>query len=178
MLTQRQHQLLQFIHGYLRDHGVPPSFEEMRSAGRVIVSGQDAAELYTTYGVPPEELGRFYAGRTVLGQEVLPEHVAAAVFRAFPPVASGVEWPSRHPDDPTDFAGAPKHADDGTAYVARRPGDGDRELALFGHYAPAIACAVRRASATTGTRPAGANSELPARVPAASLAPTQTSGAC
>ena len=32
MLTQRQHQLLQFIHGYLGTHGVPPSFEEMRDA--------------------------------------------------------------------------------------------------------------------------------------------------
>lgn len=32
MLTQRQHQLLRFIHGYLGDHGVPPSFEEMRGA--------------------------------------------------------------------------------------------------------------------------------------------------
>jgi alanyl-tRNA synthetase len=29
-------------------------FDEMRSAGRVMVSGHDAAELYTTYGVPPE----------------------------------------------------------------------------------------------------------------------------
>ncbi len=32
MLTQRQHQLLEFIHGYMSDHGVPPSFEEMRGA--------------------------------------------------------------------------------------------------------------------------------------------------
>jgi hypothetical protein len=32
------------------------------------------------HGVPPDELGRFYAGRTLLGREVLPEHVAAAVF--------------------------------------------------------------------------------------------------
>ena len=32
VLTQRQHQLLQFIQGYLGDHGVPPSFEEMRDA--------------------------------------------------------------------------------------------------------------------------------------------------
>ena len=32
MLTQRQHQLLQFIQGYLSNHGVPPSFEEMRDA--------------------------------------------------------------------------------------------------------------------------------------------------
>jgi alanyl-tRNA synthetase len=29
-------------------------FDEMRSAGRVTVQGHDAAELYTTYGVPPE----------------------------------------------------------------------------------------------------------------------------
>lgn len=32
MLTQRQHQLLEFIHGYMSAHGVPPSFEEMRDA--------------------------------------------------------------------------------------------------------------------------------------------------
>jgi alanyl-tRNA synthetase len=29
-------------------------FDELRAAGRVIVPGQEAAELYTTYGVPPE----------------------------------------------------------------------------------------------------------------------------
>ena len=29
-------------------------FDELHSAGRVIVPGQEAAELYTTYGVPPE----------------------------------------------------------------------------------------------------------------------------
>src|SRR6476469_8481067 len=29
-------------------------FEDMRAAGRVTVQGHDAAELYTTYGVPPE----------------------------------------------------------------------------------------------------------------------------
>lgn len=32
MLTQRQHQLLQYIHGYVAEQGVPPSFEEMRDA--------------------------------------------------------------------------------------------------------------------------------------------------
>ena len=32
MLTQRQHQLLQYIQGYLAERGVPPSFEEMRGA--------------------------------------------------------------------------------------------------------------------------------------------------
>lgn len=32
MLTQRQHQLLRFIHDYVGQQGVPPSFEEMREA--------------------------------------------------------------------------------------------------------------------------------------------------
>ncbi len=32
MLTQRQLQLLRFIHAYMQQHGVPPSFEEMREA--------------------------------------------------------------------------------------------------------------------------------------------------
>jgi hypothetical protein len=32
------------------------------------------------YGVPEERLGEYYAQRTLLKEEVLPEHVAAAVF--------------------------------------------------------------------------------------------------
>lgn len=32
MLTQRQLQLLRFIHAYVAEHGVPPSFDEMRAA--------------------------------------------------------------------------------------------------------------------------------------------------
>jgi repressor LexA len=35
VLTQRQHQLLRFIQGYMDKHGVPPSFEEMRDALRL-----------------------------------------------------------------------------------------------------------------------------------------------
>jgi rhamnulose-1-phosphate aldolase/alcohol dehydrogenase len=38
------------------------------------------AERAKVYGVPEEELGAFYAQRTLLKREVLPEHVAAAVF--------------------------------------------------------------------------------------------------
>src|SRR3954464_15438488 len=38
------------------------------------------AERAKVYGVPEEELGEFYAQRTILKREVLPEHVAAAVF--------------------------------------------------------------------------------------------------
>jgi repressor LexA len=32
VLTQRQFQLLKFIHQFMQEHGVPPSFEEMRTA--------------------------------------------------------------------------------------------------------------------------------------------------
>ena len=38
------------------------------------------AERAAVYGVPEAELGAFYAQRTLLKREVLPEHVAAAVF--------------------------------------------------------------------------------------------------
>jgi rhamnulose-1-phosphate aldolase/alcohol dehydrogenase len=38
------------------------------------------AQRAAVYGVPEEELGAFYARRTLLKREVLPEHVAAAVF--------------------------------------------------------------------------------------------------
>ena len=39
--------------------------------------GADRARIY---GVPEEQLGEYYAQRTLLKREVLPEHVAAAVF--------------------------------------------------------------------------------------------------
>ncbi|MGH9133146.1 MAG: bifunctional aldolase/short-chain dehydrogenase [Ilumatobacteraceae bacterium] len=38
------------------------------------------AQRAAVYGVPEEELGAYYAQRTLLKREVLPEHVAAAVF--------------------------------------------------------------------------------------------------
>lgn len=38
------------------------------------------ADRARTYGIPEDRLGEFYAQRTLLKQEVLPEHVAAAVF--------------------------------------------------------------------------------------------------
>jgi len=38
------------------------------------------ADRARTYGVPEDKLGEFYAQRTLLKREVLPEHVAAAVF--------------------------------------------------------------------------------------------------
>ncbi|HMG40929.1 MAG TPA: bifunctional rhamnulose-1-phosphate aldolase/short-chain dehydrogenase [Acidimicrobiales bacterium] len=61
----------------IRVNGVNPD-GVVRGSG--IFSGGWGEERAKVYGVPPEELGRFYAGRTLLQQEVLPEHVAAAVF--------------------------------------------------------------------------------------------------
>ena len=49
-------------------------------AGSGIFAGGWGAQRAKTYGVPEEELGKFYAQRTLLKREVLPEHVANAVF--------------------------------------------------------------------------------------------------
>ena len=48
--------------------------------GSGIFAGGWGASRAKTYGVPEEELGAFYAQRTLLKREVLPEHVANAVF--------------------------------------------------------------------------------------------------
>ncbi len=48
--------------------------------GSGIFAGGWGAERARVYGVPEEELGRFYANRTLLKQEVLPEHVAQAAL--------------------------------------------------------------------------------------------------
>jgi rhamnulose-1-phosphate aldolase/alcohol dehydrogenase len=47
--------------------------------GSGIFAGGWGAQRAAVYGVPEEELGAFYAQRTLLKKEVLPEHVAAAV---------------------------------------------------------------------------------------------------
>jgi rhamnulose-1-phosphate aldolase/alcohol dehydrogenase len=61
----------------VRVNGVNPD-GVVRGSG--IFAGGWGAERAKVYGVPAEELGRFYAGRTLLQTEVLPEHVADAVF--------------------------------------------------------------------------------------------------
>jgi NAD(P)-dependent dehydrogenase (short-subunit alcohol dehydrogenase family) len=61
----------------IRVNGVNPD-GVVRGSG--IFAGGWGEERAKVYGVPPEELGRFYAGRTLLQTEVLPDHVAAAVF--------------------------------------------------------------------------------------------------
>ncbi|RCG17734.1 bifunctional aldolase/short-chain dehydrogenase [Streptomyces diacarni] len=61
----------------IRVNGINPD-AVVRGSG--IFAGGWGAQRAAVYGVPEEELGRFYAQRTLLKREVLPEHVAAAVF--------------------------------------------------------------------------------------------------
>ena len=48
--------------------------------GSGIFAGGWGAKRAAVYGVPEEDLGKYYAQRTLLGREVLPENVANAVF--------------------------------------------------------------------------------------------------
>ncbi len=48
--------------------------------GSGIFAGGWGAERAALYGVAEEKLGEYYASRTLLRREVLPEHVAAAIF--------------------------------------------------------------------------------------------------
>ena len=61
----------------IRVNGINPD-GVVRGSG-IFASGW-GAQRAAVYGVPQEELGAFYAQRTLLKHEVLPEHVAAAVF--------------------------------------------------------------------------------------------------
>ena len=63
-------------HG-IRVNGVNPD-GVVRGSG--IFAGGWGAQRAAVYGVPEAELGAYYAQRTLLGREVLPEHIAAAVF--------------------------------------------------------------------------------------------------
>jgi rhamnulose-1-phosphate aldolase/alcohol dehydrogenase len=60
----------------IRVNGINPD-GVVRGSG--IFAGGWGAKRAAVYGVPEEELGAYYAGRTLLKREVLPEHVAAAV---------------------------------------------------------------------------------------------------
>jgi len=63
-------------HG-IRVNGVNP--DGVVQGSGIFASGWGAKRA-AVYGVPEEKLGEFYAQRTLLKREVLPEHVAAAVF--------------------------------------------------------------------------------------------------
>jgi rhamnulose-1-phosphate aldolase/alcohol dehydrogenase len=60
----------------IRVNGINPD-GVVRGSG--IFAGGWGAQRAAVYGVPEKELGAFYAQRTLLKREVLPEHVAAAV---------------------------------------------------------------------------------------------------
>jgi rhamnulose-1-phosphate aldolase/alcohol dehydrogenase len=60
----------------IRVNGINPD-AVVRGSG--IFAGGWGASRAAVYGVAEEDLGSFYAGRTLLQREVLPEHVAAAV---------------------------------------------------------------------------------------------------
>ncbi len=64
------------VHG-IRVNGVNPD-GVVRGSG-IFAKGW-GEQRAATYGIPVEQLGEFYAQRTILKREVLPEHVAAAVF--------------------------------------------------------------------------------------------------
>ncbi|MFD5824623.1 bifunctional aldolase/short-chain dehydrogenase [Lentzea sp. NPDC060358] len=61
----------------IRVNGINPD-GVVRGSG--IFAGGWGAQRAAVYGVPEEELGEFYAQRTLLKREVLPSHVAAAVI--------------------------------------------------------------------------------------------------
>lgn len=61
----------------VRVNGVNPD-GVVRGSG--IFAGGWGANRAAVYGVKEDELGAFYAGRTLLKKEVLPEHIADAVF--------------------------------------------------------------------------------------------------
>jgi rhamnulose-1-phosphate aldolase/alcohol dehydrogenase len=61
----------------VRVNGINPD-GVVRGSG--IFAGGWGAKRAEVYGVPEEQLGEYYAQRTLLKREVLPEHVAAAVF--------------------------------------------------------------------------------------------------
>jgi rhamnulose-1-phosphate aldolase/alcohol dehydrogenase len=63
-------------HG-IRVNGINPD-GVVRGSG--IFAGGWGAKRAAVYGVPEAELGAYYAQRTLLKREVLPEHVAAAAF--------------------------------------------------------------------------------------------------
>jgi rhamnulose-1-phosphate aldolase/alcohol dehydrogenase len=60
----------------IRVNGINPD-GVVRGSG--IFAGGWGAQRAAVYGVPEDELGAYYAQRTLLKREVLPEHVAAAV---------------------------------------------------------------------------------------------------
>jgi rhamnulose-1-phosphate aldolase/alcohol dehydrogenase len=77
----------------IRVNGINPD-GVVRGSG--IFAGGWGAQRAAVYGVEEKDLGAYYAQRTLLKQEVLPEHVAAAVFALTGgdlPVTTGLHVP-------------------------------------------------------------------------------------
>ncbi len=62
---------------HIRVNGINPD-AVVRGSG--IFDGDWGDQRAAVYNVPREDLGKFYAERTLLKQEVLPEHIAAAAY--------------------------------------------------------------------------------------------------
>ena len=104
-------------HG-IRVNGINPD-GVVRGSG--IFAGGWGAQRAAVYGVPEDELGAFYARRTLLRREVLPEHVAAAVFA----LTAGELSLTTGPAHPGRRAGwRPRSCDDRRCPPRRRQGDG------------------------------------------------------
>ena len=90
-------------HG-IRVNGINPD-GVVRGSG--IFAGGWGAKRAAVYGVPEEELGKYYAQRTLLKREVLPEHVANAVFvlcsgdLTTPPACTSPSTPASPPPSST-----------------------------------------------------------------------------
>jgi len=64
--------------------------------GSGIFSGGWGASRAATYGVPEQDLGKYYAQRTILKQEVLPEHIGLGVLaltNGLLPITTGLNVP-------------------------------------------------------------------------------------
>jgi len=93
VLTQRQHQLLQYIQSYMAERGVPPSFEEMR----------DALKLKSKSGIHRLIIGlqeRGYIRR-------LPYRARALELAREAPPPRGGAGPVPVEDDPTNVVQGP-----------------------------------------------------------------------
>ncbi len=111
MLTQRQLQLLQFISDFSREHGVPPSFEEMRRALKLrsksgihrLISGLEERGYIRrlAYRARALEIVRLPSERLVVRSEPEPLGDAPNVVRV----------PFGHTRRPTALTGVSGHVD-------------------------------------------------------------------